>query len=121
MTAFLRIKLVEVVLGQRKPLDPYCAVNIKEAVGNPDGSLSLQQQKKTFYPDWDRCFDSHLKPGRRMQIIVYENSQHAADVLVETEALARECREEDADKAVKLAVSGGWSRTPLIINNRVVM
>ena len=109
--AFLRIKLLEVIIDRGKPHDPFCSVNIKEAVAAGDGSVTLQQQKKTFYPDWDRCFDSHLHHGRRMQIIVMDRPEGSdvkpvAEVTVETEALAHECMDEpDSTNAVKLAVS----------------
>ena len=109
MSAFLRIKLLEVLLDDRKPQDPYCAVNMKEpgtAVG-PDGARVLQQTKKTFFPDWDHCFDSHLKPGRMMQVVVYDRpgDELLAEVTVETEDLAHECQQEEPGSAVKLAVS----------------
>lgn len=109
--AFLRLKLLEAILGHTKPNEPFCAVNIKEAVSQQDGSVSLQQKKKTFYPDWNHCFDSHLHAGRRMQIIVMDRLSSlgqetpVAEVTVETEALAQECMEEDTGNAVKLAVS----------------
>ena len=97
-----------------KPTDPTCSVNIKEAITGDNGSVTLEQRKKTFFPDWDRCFDSHLKPGRRMQIIVNDRIDLAlrplAEVTVETEALATECMAEEEGSAVKLAVSQSTSR-----------
>lgn len=106
MSSFLRIKLLEVILDHRKPLDPYCAVNMKEPVTSPEGVKSLQQTKRTFYPDWDHCFDSHLKPGRIMQVVVYDRPDELlAEVTVETEDLAHECQQEEPGSAVKLAVS----------------
>lgn len=105
--AFLRIKLLEAVL-KSKPNEPFCAVNMKESVRQDDGSVTLEQKKKTFYPDWDHCFDSHLRPGRKMQIIVKDRrpvETPLAEVTVETEALAEECMEEDPGNALKLAVS----------------
>lgn len=104
--AFLRIKVLEALVDHIKPNDPYCAVNVLEAIANPDGSKAFKQKKKTFYPDWDRCFDSHLRHGRRMQITVMDRPGDAplAEVTVETEALGRECEEEDAGTAVKLAL-----------------
>ena len=107
--AFLRIKLLEAIVDHIKPTDPTCSVNIKEAVAGGDGSVTLEQRKNTFCPDWDRCFDSHLKPGRRMQIIVNDRVESSlrplAEVTVETEALATECMAEEEGSAVKLAVS----------------
>jgi len=107
--AFVRIKLLEAILDHTKPVDPVCSVNIKEAVTGPNGAIALEQRKKTFHPDWDRCFDSHLKHGRRIQIIVNERADGVlrplAEVTVETEALANECMEEEPSSAVKLGVS----------------
>ena len=107
--AFLRIKLLEAIVDHAKPADPTCSVSVKEAVPGEDGGVTYDQRKNTFFPDWDRCFDSHLKPGRRMQIIVNDRVDSAlrplAEVTVETEALASECMQEEEGSAVKLAVS----------------
>lgn len=110
--AFLRIRLCEAIVDHTKPNDPFCAVNIKEAITDGDGAVSLQQKKKTFYPVWGRCFDSHLKSGRRMQILIMDRADvpgadatPVAEVSVETEHLAHECSDEDQGVAVKLAVS----------------
>ena len=109
MAPFLRLKLLEVIMDHSKPNDPFCAVNIKEASKDEAGGLVLHQQKKTFYPQWNRCFDSHLKPGRRMQIYIMDKADvpgadvtTVAEVTVETENLAQQCED---DCAVKIAVS----------------
>ena len=113
--AFLRIKLLEAIVDHTKPNSPFCSVNVKEAIQGEDGKLRFEQRKKTFYPSWNRCFDSHLKPGRRMQIFVMDRADipgadatPVAEVTVETQQLARECRDEDAANAVQLAVSVVW-------------
>ena len=110
--AFLRIKLLEAIVDHTKPNNPYCSVNMKEAIQGEDGKLRLEQRKKTFYPSWNRCFDSHLKPGRRMQIFIMDTADvpgadatPVAEVTVETQQLARECVDEEAGNAVQLAVS----------------
>lgn len=107
--AFLRLRLLEAIIDHEKPTEPASSVNVKEAVTGEDGSVTYEQHKKTFFPDWDRCFDSHLKPGRRMQIIVNDRVDGVlrplAEVTVETEALASECMQEEPGSAVKLAVS----------------
>ena len=113
--AFLRIKLLEAIIDHTKPNEPFCAVNIKEALkSEADGSVTLQQRKKTFFPVWDRCFDSHIHQGRRMQIIVMDRPEEnpVAEVTVETEALAQECMEEDPGNALKLAVSPSFRLLP---------
>ena len=96
-------------MGHSKPNNPYCAVNIKEEITKENGEISLQQHKKTFYPEWNRCFDSHLKQGRRMQIYIMDRADvpgadvtTVAEVTVETESLAEQC---EGDNAVKIAVS----------------
>ena len=111
--AFLRIKLLEAIVDHTKLNNPFSSVNMKEAVRGEDGNVKLEQRKKTFYPSWNRCFDSHLKPGRRMQIIVMDRADvpgadatPVAEVTVETQHLARECMDEEATNAVQLAVSG---------------
>ena len=69
MSAFLRLKLTDAQLGRPTP-QPFCGVNIMEAVHSPGEGVKLLQKKKTFYPDWNKCFDSHLVQGRRMQVCV---------------------------------------------------
>lgn len=147
--SFLRVKLIDVKFeeGGSAPTDPFCAVKILEVQSqNEDGEHQLVQKKKTFYPQWNRCFDSHLVQGRRMQVIVMDkqvgrragptccperdrpfasfqrilpfcsipspplssqdggNERPVAQVTVETELLAEECREETDGHVVKLEV-----------------
>ena len=96
-------------MDHSKPNNPFCAVNIKEASTDAEGVLQLQQHKKTFYPAWNKCFDSHLKAGRRLQIFIMDKADvpgadviTVAEVTVETENLADHCED---DNAVKIAVS----------------
>lgn len=96
-------------MNHSTPNDPFCAVNIKEAVPDGSGQIVLKQMKKTFYPEWNRCFDSHLKPDRRMQIFIMDKADvpgadviTVAEVTVETEKLADQCED---DNAVRIAVS----------------
>lgn len=106
--AFIRLKLLEAIIDHTKPREPFCAVNVKETIKDDSGTSRLEQRKKTFYPDWDRCFDSHLRAGRKMQIIVIDRPQPdipLAEVTVETQALASQCMDEEEENAVKLAVS----------------
>ena len=162
--SFLRVKLIEANFeeGGAVPADPFCAVKILEVQSqNDDGEPQLTQKKKTFYPQWNRCFDSHLVQGRRMQVIVMDkqvgrrspalepreretdgfalsyyrilpscfvpsppitqeggNDRPVAQVTVETELLAAECREETDGHVVKLEVctplaSGGRGGGPV--------
>ena len=66
MSAFLRIRLLECQLDNRR--ESFCSVSIKDAVHSPGEGIKLMQKKKTFYPDWGKCFDSHVLQGRRMQV-----------------------------------------------------
>jgi len=103
-TSFLRVRLLEAIFDDgKKPSEPYCTVNIKEI----DERGTVLQKKKTFYPDWNKCFDSHLLNGRRMQIIVNDKPETPlAEVTVELNMLAEECKEDsEAGNAVKLAVN----------------
>lgn len=73
--SFLRVKFIEANFeeGGAVPVDPFCAVKILEVQSqNDDDEPQLIQKKKTFYPQWNRCFDSHLVQGRRMQVIVMD-------------------------------------------------
>ena len=96
-------------MDHSKPNDPFCSVNIKEASKDEKGQTVLTQHKKTFYPEWHKCFDSHLKPGRRIQIFIMDRADvpgadviTVAEVTVATENLAQQCED---DSAVKIAVS----------------
>jgi novel protein kinase C delta type len=105
--SFLRIKLIECQFEDLAVADPFCAVKILEVQKREDGDPQLTQKKKTFYPQWNRCFDSHLVEGRRMQVIVMDkveggNDRPVAQVTVETEILAEECRQEVDGHVVKL-------------------
>ena len=112
--AFLRVRLLEAQLAGTPATDPFCAVNMKECVTDEQGT-HLVQKKETFYPLWRKCFDSHIYPGRCMQVLVadkavvasLENIQRdaRAEVTVELEELSRICKEEpDPSNAVMLAV-----------------
>lgn len=102
-SCFLRVRLLEAVLEQSKTSELYCAINIKEV--NEHGAIV--QKKKTFYPEWNRCFDSHVVEGRRMQIIVNDKPETPlAEVTIELNTLAEECKDDsEVGNAVKLAVS----------------
>ena len=92
--SFLRVKLIEVNFeeGGTMPSDPFCAVKILEVQSQGEGGdPQLIQKKKTFYPQWNRCFDSHLVQGRRMQVIVMDKqvSKFPLSLKVKGEAHSR--------------------------------
>ena len=75
---FIRIKLIEATAGSEvwkgleaegKTWDPFCGIHIKEAVEVPGQGIQLVQKKKTIYPDWNRCFDTHLHQGMLSHLI----------------------------------------------------
>ncbi|XP_065674354.1 protein kinase C delta type isoform X2 [Hydra vulgaris] len=99
---FVRIKLVEATAGsnvwkeleaESKTWDPYTGVHIKEAVEIPGQGLQLVQEKKTIYPEWNRCFDTHLKPGRMVTFVLMNkvDAKIAGDVTVGVQFLADQC------------------------------
>lgn len=72
---FLRVRLLQVDKEDLETptgtlFDPYCAVNVLESVQTGTGTMQLVQKKKTVYPEWNKCFDSHLYDGRQIQIII---------------------------------------------------
>jgi len=73
MAPFLRIVLVKCETGQNNlnyKTDTFVAVNVKECILTERGTANLEQRKKTMFPEWNSCFDSHLKDGRVVQIIL---------------------------------------------------
>lgn len=98
---FIRVKLIEVepVAGWSKdtqPFDPYCAVHIKEAVMSVNHGISLVQKKKTIYPEWNKCFDTHLYEGRVITIVVLQksNGKVVADVSIGVQFLVDQCKRD---------------------------
>lgn len=67
MSTFLRVKLLEAKITRNPPSDSFCAVNIKDVQQTPEG-MKFVQKKNTFYPNWGKCFDSHVVSGRRVQV-----------------------------------------------------
>ncbi|XP_057296654.1 protein kinase C delta type-like [Hydractinia symbiolongicarpus] len=99
---FIRIKLIEATAGSEvwkllenegKTWDPFCGIHIKEAVEVPGQGIQLVQKKKTIYPDWNRCFDTHLYDGRMITFVVMnkEDGKVTGDATVGVEFLAKQC------------------------------
>ena len=105
---FLRIKLVEVKISPTNFVfshEPFPSVNIKEKEITTSGFPNFIQKKKTFFPDWGRCFDSHIHDGRRMQIIIMDSpDKPISDVTVDLMTLAEHYRSDSSGNAVKLAL-----------------
>ena len=104
---FIRVKLIEVKFPLLKydfVNEPSTSVNIMEREVTPTG-VDYTQKKKTFFPDWGRCFDSHIHEGRRMQIIVMDSPDvPISQVTVELLTLAEHYRTDSTGNAVKLAL-----------------
>ena len=100
--AFLRVKILQVTKLHDTACDPQLAVNIKEVAKGPAGGKDTQivQRKGTFYPEWGKCFDSHLQEGRRMQVLVKdrapgapaESGETVAELTVLLSSIAEQCR-----------------------------
>eukprot|EP00800_Vazella_pourtalesii_P016971 TRINITY_DN5031_c1_g3_i2.p1 TRINITY_DN5031_c1_g3~~TRINITY_DN5031_c1_g3_i2.p1 ORF type:complete len:215 (-),score=10.14 TRINITY_DN5031_c1_g3_i2:270-869(-) len=104
---FIRIKLIEVKIPPSMynfTNEPSTSVNIMEKEVTPAG-VDFVQKKKTFFPDWGRCFDSHIHDGRRMQIIIMDTPDTpVSQVTVELLTLAEHYRADSTGNAVKLAL-----------------
>ncbi|CAM1306335.1 PRKCD (predicted) [Pycnogonum litorale] len=110
---FVRVKLLQVELGNEFPndnniWDPYCSVNMKEAVETPGRGVQLVQRKKSLYPEWNSCFDVQLFRGSLVHVIVMDKpNKYVADVLLTAQVLADKCRDTDvACTWVKLRPGG---------------
>ena len=95
------MKLIEVEpasvwLKDRQPFDSYCAVHIKEAVLSAAKEFSLVQKKKTIYPEWNKCFDTHLYDGRVITIVVLQKpgGKVVADVSIGVQFLVDQCKRD---------------------------
>ena len=97
---FIRVKLIEVAPAkewrtEERTFDPFCAVHIKEAVMSPGQGISLVQKKKTIYPEWNKCFDTHLYDGRVISIVVMEKpSKYVADATIGVQFLVDQCKRD---------------------------
>lgn len=96
---FIRVKLIDVdpsTAGQKESFDSYCAVHIKEAIMSADHGISLVQKKKTIYPEWNKCFDTHLYEGRVITIVVLQkpSGKVVADVSIGVQFLVDQCKRD---------------------------
>ena len=98
---FIRVKLMEVEpapawMKDPQPFDSYCAVHIKEAVMSATQGISLVQKKKTIYPEWNKCFDTHLYDGRVITIVVLQrpSGKVVADVSIGVQFLVDQCKRD---------------------------
>lgn len=92
---FIRVKLLQADGGASGPalIDPFLAINIKEAVEIPGRGTQLIQKKRTLYPNWNTCFDAHLNEGRVIQMVLMErpSNKSIADVSIGAKMLADKC------------------------------
>ena len=61
---------------------------------NSKNEYKLIQNKPTFYPKWNTCFDCHLYKGRTIQIIIKNSrtNEDLAETTVSAESLAKEAK-----------------------------
>ncbi len=108
----MRVKLLQAEAGdcwdsiQGNAWDPFCAIRIKEAVETPGQGIELVQKKKTIYPEWNRSFDTHVYPGRMINVAVMSKFDNMliGDVTFGVEFLAEQCRTSEN------GVSSVWVR-----------
>jgi len=63
---------------------------------NANGEYTLVQNKPTFYPKWNTCFDCHLYTGRTIQIILKNSrtNETLAEATVSAESLASRAKDK---------------------------
>lgn len=63
---------------------------------SPDRGISLVQKKKTIYPEWNKCFDTHLYEGRVITIVVLQkpSGKVVADVSIGVQFLVDQCKRD---------------------------
>lgn len=50
------------------------------------------QRRKTVFPDWNKCFDSHLYDGRVIQVIIKNKpNKYLCEVSMKVQELAKMC------------------------------
>lgn len=93
---FIRVKLIEVKpASDWKMFDPFCSVHVKEAVMTPGQGIALVQKKKTFMPDWNKCFDTHNYEGRVITIVVKEKpDKFLGEVTIGVQFLVDQCKRD---------------------------
>ena len=103
---FIRVKLIEVEPAEEwrtenRTFDPYCGVHIKEAVLTPGQGIQLVQKKKTIYPEWGKCFDTHLYDGRVITLVAMERpNKFLADVTIGVQFLVDQCKKSNGFSSI---------------------
>lgn len=61
-----------------------------------NSEYKLVQNKPTFYPKWNTCFDCHLYKGRTIQIIIKNSidNQVIGEATVTAESLANKAKDK---------------------------
>ncbi|KAK3753515.1 hypothetical protein QZH41_018021, partial [Actinostola sp. cb2023] len=92
---FIRVKLIEVKPASNwKMYDPFCAVHVKEAMMTGQG-ITLVQKKRTIFPDWNKCFDTHNNEGRIITIVVKEKpDKFLGNVSIGVQFLVDQCKQD---------------------------
>ena len=53
-------------------IDLFTSLICQERVAVAGQGFKLVQKKPTAHPEWNRCFDTHIYPGRALQVMVME-------------------------------------------------
>jgi len=100
MPPFLRVNVVKsepAVPGLLYNVDTFVAINVKECLITEKGPSTLVQKKKTMYPDWNSCFDSHLHNGRVVQIVLMQKPNILlSECNIGLQMLADKCKNKPA-------------------------
>ncbi|CAI4227803.1 unnamed protein product [Auanema sp. JU1783] len=67
------------------------AVNVKEKV-EVNGESRLVQKKKTFYPEWEKCWDTAVTEGRILQIILMHQQTAVVEATMRLEDIISKCK-----------------------------
>uniref|UniRef100_A0A914ZGR9 protein kinase C n=1 Tax=Parascaris univalens TaxID=6257 RepID=A0A914ZGR9_PARUN len=73
--------------------DLKCAVNVKERI-EINGEKRLVQKKKTSHPEWDKCWDTGVVPGRVLQVILLSGSTPIADATMRQQDIVSKCKSD---------------------------
>uniref|UniRef100_H2XXC7 Phorbol-ester/DAG-type domain-containing protein n=2 Tax=Ciona intestinalis TaxID=7719 RepID=H2XXC7_CIOIN len=100
MAPFVRVKVVRCEPGETTQqngsnVDTFVAINVKECVVQNGVHGTLMQKKKTIYPEWGSCFDSHLKDGRVIQLVLMQKPDKlVSECNIGLQMLADKCRNQ---------------------------
>uniref|UniRef100_A0A915PPI9 C2 domain-containing protein n=1 Tax=Setaria digitata TaxID=48799 RepID=A0A915PPI9_9BILA len=94
-----RIKLLRPELPSEMQLenaaDLHCAINVKERI-EINGEKRLIQKRKTSHPEWNKCWDIGVVPGRVLQVLLLNGTTPIADATMRQMDIISKCKGENA-------------------------